>query len=91
MKISDEFKTALLVGIGVGLCIGYLAFHRDLRTQLNGKLRKGVKMVKQQARESARELVERGEKAGGTVLELGGKELKHVADKGRQIYREVLG
>ena len=80
MRITNAFKTTILVGIGVGIGIGYLAFDAGMRAQLHKSYRKGLKMAKRQGaevRDSAQELVERG-----------GKELKDV---GRRIYREVAG
>lgn len=87
MKISKTFKTALVLGIGVGVGIGYLVFDEGVRAQANRKFRKGVKMAKRQteeARQSALELLNRGEKELKQAAEV-------VADKSRRIYREVAG
>jgi hypothetical protein len=73
----------LIVGISAGIGIGYLAFDPDMRSFFNKKYRKSAKMIKRQtadARESAKLLLEKGE-----------KELKHAADMGRRVYREVAG
>jgi ribosomal protein S5 len=81
MKMDNAFKTALLVGIAVGVGVGYLALDAGVRAQMNKAFRKGMKMAKRQTRDirnTANDLMERGE-----------KELRFVAHKGRRIYREV--
>lgn len=81
MRIDNAFKTALLIGIGAGIGIGFLAFDSGVRAQINKTVRKSMKMARRQTadiRDTAANLIERGE-----------KELRFVANKGRRIYREV--
>jgi hypothetical protein len=83
-RISNQtFGLAILAGVGVGIGCGYLISNKHLRTQIGRKFRRigrAAKYVGSEVRETAGELLEKGE-----------REFKEAQKAGRRVYEKLAG
>jgi len=83
-RISNQtFGLTVLAGVGLGIGCGYLIFNKQMRAQIGRKIRRigrAAKYVGTEVRETAGELLEKGE-----------RELKGVKETGRRVYEKLAG
>ena len=83
-RISNQtFGLTVLAGVGLGIGCGYLMFDKHLRAQIARKFRRlarTAKYVGAEVRETAGELLEKGE-----------RELKEARETGRRVYEKMAG
>lgn len=80
---KTTFGLAILAGVGAGIGCGYLIFNKQMRAQLGRKLRRigrAAKYVGAEVRETAGELLEKGE-----------REFKEARETGRRVYEKIAG
>ena len=73
----------VLAGIGLGIGSGYLTSNKHLRSQIGRKLRRigrAAKYVSAEVRETAGEILEKGE-----------REFKEARATGRRVYEKLAG
>jgi len=83
-RVSNQtFGLYILAGVGLGIGCGYLLGDKHLRAQLGRKWRRfsrAARYVGAEVRETAGELIEKGE-----------REIKGARDTGRRVYSKLAG
>jgi hypothetical protein len=83
-RISNKkFGIVVLAGVGIGIGCGFLLSDKHLRAQIGRKMRRfarAAKYVGAEVKETAGELLEKGE-----------REFKVARDTGRKVYAKLAG
>lgn len=80
---TQKFGIIVLASVGIGIGCGYLMSDKHLRAQIGRKIRRiarAAKFVSAEVRETAGELLEKGE-----------RELKEARNTGKRVYAKLAG